>query len=234
MKIFMKLIYPQMTKTYRISRYNCDDIRPHFRQQLLKESKASQLLQMEDNRRLKEMAKDNEKMWHDVAERMNYEQKMREQCEEQLRSERESCIIQTLHSQVQEKQTKSLEKFKQQAEEQRLNEIKLNELKESERKQILEAAEKKRHLREDLEVLEAFATLFKICNTRKYEFIDQTENPFNLTQKQKEYNKLKKERYEFLEFESAKRQAELIQKELEHEKKHLIKGKVTDIHDLHH
>lgn len=107
---------------------------------------------MEDNRRLKEMARDNDRMWHDVAERMNCEQKMREHCEEQLRSERESCIIQTLHGQVQEKQRKSLDKFKQQAEEQRLNESKFIELKESERKQMLEAAEKKRKLREDLEV----------------------------------------------------------------------------------
>lgn len=47
-----------------------------------------------------------------------------------------------------------------------------------------------------------------------------------MLQKQKDYNKRKREQYELKEFENGKRQAELIQKELENERNNLSNEKV--------
>lgn len=51
-------------------RNNCDTIRPHLRQTLLQDSKLAQLLQIEDNRKIRQSEMDNEKMWYDVHQKV--------------------------------------------------------------------------------------------------------------------------------------------------------------------
>lgn len=51
-------------------RNNCDTIRPHLRQTLLRDSKMAQLLQIEDNRKIRQSEKDNEKMWYHVQQKV--------------------------------------------------------------------------------------------------------------------------------------------------------------------
>lgn len=51
-------------------RLNCDELRQTIRQQLLRDSKQSQLKQIEDKQKLRDLKRDEERMWHEISRRV--------------------------------------------------------------------------------------------------------------------------------------------------------------------
>lgn len=83
-----------------LNRNKCDEIRPLLRQKLLQDSKACQLLQIQDKQKKLLEERDVENLWVEVAKRGNEQLFNRENVETQNRFMKSRCDVLELKQQM--------------------------------------------------------------------------------------------------------------------------------------
>lgn len=81
-------------------RNKCDELRPHLRQKLLRDSKACQLLQIEEKQKKLLEERDIENLWVEVAKRGNEQLLNRENLESKNRFMKNRCDVFELKKQI--------------------------------------------------------------------------------------------------------------------------------------
>lgn len=133
-------------------RLNCHELRPRLQQALLEDSKKSQLEQIEERQRLKQIEHDEEDMWLEVQRRTYEDQLSRERMEQSIRNERDACTVKYLNWQVANKIDGKGSRRQEIEEERRLNALKVDEIKCYDAKKRAEVVEKQREFARDCKV----------------------------------------------------------------------------------
>lgn len=119
---------------------------------MLEESKMSQLQQIEEKRRLKQIEQDEENMWVQIQRQIYEDRLCRERMEKSIQNERNACTVKCLDWQVANKSGGKTSKQQEIEEERRLNALKLEELERYDAEKRAEMVEKRRQYARDCKV----------------------------------------------------------------------------------